>query len=221
MKNKLLLISILALINLAITSSNVMARSYSTQHLSSEHSYSEHASSKQARHSKHHFNSKNRFKDKAKVIKVTPLYKTVRTMTPHKECWQEEISVDHYHNKHHLSDDNSGIILGGLIGGAAGHQFGKGHGKEVATVIGSVIGAVVGNNIEKNNHHRNRHYHSSHDNQEPYYKTQCKTHKTYSQTKKIVGYKVKYRYQGHNFWTKTKHHPGKYLDIRINLHPLG
>ena len=45
------------------------------------------------------------------------------------------------------TQEQSGMVLGGLVGGAVGSQFGRGDGRTAATIIGAVIGASVGSSI--------------------------------------------------------------------------
>jgi surface antigen len=45
------------------------------------------------------------------------------------------------------TQEQSGMVLGGLVGGAVGSQFGRGDGRTAATIIGAVIGASIGSSI--------------------------------------------------------------------------
>jgi surface antigen len=45
------------------------------------------------------------------------------------------------------TQEQSGMVLGGLVGGAVGSQFGRGDGRTAATIIGAVIGASIGGSI--------------------------------------------------------------------------
>ncbi len=49
----------------------------------------------------------------------------------------------------------------------------------------------------------------------------CSSNNHYTKEQIIVGYKVKYRYKGRYFWTRTYNHPGRYIDINVQLQPLG
>lgn len=46
-----------------------------------------------------------------------------------------------------LTNEQQGVVLGGLAGGILGNQVGGGSGKAVATIIGAGIGMAVGGNI--------------------------------------------------------------------------
>lgn len=46
-----------------------------------------------------------------------------------------------------VTQEQSGMVVGGIVGGVLGSQFGRGEGRTVATILGTVIGATIGGNI--------------------------------------------------------------------------
>ncbi|MFK5987112.1 MAG: glycine zipper 2TM domain-containing protein [Pseudomonadota bacterium] len=152
------------------------------------------------------------FNDQARVIKVNPIYETVEIHRPVQKCWDEEIV---YHSTQQQHNNYGGLVAGGIIGGIAGHQVGGGHGKDVATVAGTLLGAIIGNNITT--HHRPQYRPVK---KHIRYETHCDTIDNITSREEIVAYRVKYRYKGHTYWTRTKHHPGKYIDVSVNVKPL-
>jgi len=82
--------------------------------------------------------------DEAKVIRTSPVYKTITKKTPYEECWDERIQV-----VQQQSSSGLGTLLGGITGGILGNQVGGGNGKTVATIGGAIVGSVVGNNLSK------------------------------------------------------------------------
>lgn len=48
-----------------------------------------------------------------------------------------------------VSNQDAGVVTGGLVGGAVGSLFGSGSGKILAAVGGTVLGAVIGGSIGK------------------------------------------------------------------------
>jgi surface antigen len=52
-----------------------------------------------------------------------------------------------------VSNQDAGVVTGGLVGGAVGSLFGSGSGRIVAavggTVLGAVIGGAIGHNMDK------------------------------------------------------------------------
>ncbi len=161
---------------------------------------------------KHNLHNKS-FNDQARVVKVKPIYKRVKVHHPKERCYQEKVVVRPSHQSNH---NYGGIITGGIIGGVAGHQIGGGRGKDVATVAGTLIGAIIGDSVA-NQHRPHYRKHKKHIR----YETHCDTIDTLTYRNKVTGYRVKYRYKGHNYWTKTKHHPGKYIDVNVSIRPLG
>ncbi len=141
----------------------------------------------------------------AKVLRATPIYKTVRVSAPQQECWDEPVT------HHHASNDNvGGMILGGIIGGAIGNRFGKGNGKKAAIAAGTLLGAGIGHNM------------SRHNPPMPTYTTteqRCRTINNYHEEQRVEGYRVKYMYQGQIYHTVTNHHPGDRIRVMITVTP--
>ncbi len=144
---------------------------------------------------------RNGYSDTARVLQVRPIYEAVQVNYPRQECWEEPV--------YRRSGGNSAVpmITGAIIGGAVGNQFGKGHGRDALTVAGALLGGAIGNDIGRNNYG-------------PGYETmerRCRTVDYYTTRQEVVGYRVKYRYNGHVSWTRTDTHPGRY--IRVNVRP--
>jgi len=45
------------------------------------------------------------------------------------------------------TQEQSGMVVGGILGGLLGAQVGQGSGRTAATIVGTVIGATIGGNI--------------------------------------------------------------------------
>jgi uncharacterized protein YcfJ len=149
--------------------------------------------------------SEHGFIDHAKVIEAQPLYETVAVANPVTECWTETVNRSSYRPGAYIAP-----IAGGIVGGVVGHQFGKGRGKTALTVAGTLLGASVGHGLG----------HSSYP-QRPTVEhvRQCETVNHYEQQQQLVGYRVKYRYEGQTYYTQTTEHPGKQLPVRVNVYP--
>lgn len=148
------------------------------------------------------------FTDTAKVLKVKPLYETVQYNQPEERCWNERVR----HNRgYSRSNSYTPTIAGAIIGGVVGNQFGKGNGKDAATVAGAILGGSIGNDLGKRDYSRS------------YVTTErrCETVNNYREKQELVGYRVKYRYNGKSFWTRTDRHPGDYLTLNVSLAPTG
>jgi len=163
-----------------------------------------------------HSESSDTYYDRAKVLSAVPIYKTVSISTPHRECRQVPVvSYDKgYGGKHYKSA--TPIILGSVVGAAVGNQFGHGTGKTIGTIAGGILGGSVardvqhryGNNGYKGRGHR---YETT--------RTQCDTYDEYHDEDRIDGYRVKYRYNGRVYHTRTDTDPGKRMRVKVSVIP--
>ncbi len=84
--------------------------------------------------------------ESVKVTRSEPIYKTITTQKPIRECWEESEQVT---SQGGSGNDVIGGIVGGAIGGALGNQVGKGSGKTAATIGGAIVGAMVGQSANR------------------------------------------------------------------------
>lgn len=151
------------------------------------------------------FADNSAFDTQAKVIWAEPEYETIQVNNPQTNCWDEP--VDQYYSE---NNEVVPMVIGGVLGGVVGHQFGKGRGKDASTVAGAILGSVVGHNM-------------SDYGDEDYRVTserRCQEVDHWESERQLTGYRVKYRYGGHDYFTHTQDHPGKWLDIRVSVDPL-
>ncbi len=149
--------------------------------------------------------SDNVFSDKARVISAKPIYETVRVNHPEERCWNEQV----YRRDRGYSDSYTPSIAGAIVGGAGGNQFGKGSGKKVMTVAGALLGASVGRDISRSSDGRRYVTHER----------RCEVVDHYEEKEQLVGYRVKYKYNGQVFHTRTANDPGRWLEVRVSLQP--
>ncbi|WP_458699733.1 glycine zipper 2TM domain-containing protein [Sulfurospirillum sp. 1307] len=143
--------------------------------------------------------------DRARVIKSTPIYKTVTKRVPYQECWNEEVPV----RRGSYNDDYPiGTIIGGVAGGVIGHQVGKGRGNDLATVGGAIIGSLVGHNLSK---HERRYESTSYETRK-----RCVTKYQESYEEKFVGYKNIAKYKGRRI-VKISNNRLRYIPIEIEI----
>ncbi len=138
----------------------------------------------------------------AKVVSATPIYETVEINRPTQECWDERVV-------HRRSRSHTGTIAGGILGGVIGNQFGHGRGKAAMTVAGTLLGASVGRDISRD--HGGRGYVT--------HERRCETVDHYVTEEQLVGYRVKYRYKGDIYRTRTDEHPGKRIPVEVSVKP--
>jgi len=137
--------------------------------------------------------------DYAKVVDVDPIYETRRVSSPQRECYEEPVT--RYRS---ANDSYTGIIAGGIVGGVLGNQVGKGRGKDVATVAGTLLGGSVGRDLTRGDDYA---YTSS--------ERHCEVVDHYYEDEHVTGYRVKYRYDGDIYTTRTDYHPGKKIRIKV------
>jgi uncharacterized protein YcfJ len=155
----------------------------------------------------------NSFYDEARVVKVKPIYREVADYYPEKHCWNERVYRERRRDDHY---DYVPTITGAIIGGVVGNQFGKGRGRDAMTVAGALLGGAVGHNIGNDYYDRDR------DRYRDGYTTterRCEYRDDYRSHKQLVGYRVKYRYKGKMFHTRTREHPGRWIRVRVTVDP--
>ena len=144
----------------------------------------------------------NHIHDQARVLEATSLIDIVEIPVEHRECWTEEV-----YGSRSTHSSGIGMLVGSIIGGVVGNQLGKGDRRKVATVAGTVLGATIGHNNDRR------------PKSEPYHTTEqrCRVQTSYVQEERLRGYHITYRYQGKTFTTETRHHPGKFITVRVHV----
>lgn len=146
------------------------------------------------------------YRDKAEVTRVEPLYRPVQVARPIKRCWMERVTHT-IRPRPHLG----ATLAGGVIGGVIGHELGPRRGQAPLTVAGALAGAAIGRGLSRQVHAGPAS--ASRDVQ------RCTTIDRYEQRQQLIGYSVEYRYAGQTFTTQTRHHPGRYLRMRVQVDP--
>ena len=152
------------------------------------------------------------FYARAKVISVTPVYETVTVSTPREVCRNVPAG---YKQERHYGDYTSAtpMIAGGILGAAVGNQFGRGTGKTVTTIAGGVLGGSIARDLQ------HRHKVSSGYHHDRRVLTRCESIEDFHTEERLDGYRVKYRYNGRIFSTRTETPPGKKIGIRVSVAP--
>lgn len=148
------------------------------------------------------FSDDEEYVDYAQVIASEPIYETVQVIHPVRECWNEEVEY------RRGGESATGAIAGGVVGGVIGHQFGRGSGRAAMTMVGTLLGATVGRDLdgpERRVIADERH---------------CEIVDRYTEEKRLVGYRVTYRYKGKNLVTRTETEPGDTIPVRVAIEPL-
>ncbi len=144
----------------------------------------------------------------ARVIDVQPLYETVTVNTPREVCREERYVVSTPERR----PNGAAPFLGAVLGGVFGHAVADGRkDKQVATAAGALIGGAVGMNMA---------------NRQPVpatnrYETRqmCSLRDNITTEESLVGYNVRYRYQGETYMMRTDRHPGDTVRVRVDVTP--
>lgn len=142
----------------------------------------------------------------ADVLRVDPVYETVRYREPREEC--REVEVERVERDG--GDPTGGTIVGAIIGGVIGNQVGKGNGRRAATAAGAVIGGAIGHNVDKNNGPGRTRVATE---------QRCRVVDVEREERRIAGYDVEYRFKGDVFVSRLPYDPGNKLRVRVAVSP--
>lgn len=149
--------------------------------------------------------------DYAQVISAQPIVKMVRVSTPREECWQEEVAYrDGGSSRHdHGAVPVLGAVLGGAFGNAVGHSK---RNKQVGSLVGAVLGASLAASASSRAHRPARVTYVTEE--------RCRVYQDYREEERILGYRVKYRYNERNYTTRMDRDPGDRLKVRLSVSPV-
>lgn len=145
----------------------------------------------------------------AEVIDSRPIYQSVTVASPTEECWQEEVRVRD--SRHQGS--NTPVLLSTIIGGAIGNAVGNNKSSQrVGTVVGAVLGHSVGRDIVRANSHP----------QPARYQTvqHCEEVTQYRDEERLIGWQVRYRFNGEEYSVRTDQDPGDRIRLRVSHDPV-
>ncbi|WP_346836958.1 glycine zipper 2TM domain-containing protein [Microbulbifer sp. SAOS-129_SWC] len=147
--------------------------------------------------------------DYARVVSATPVYNEVQVRTPRTQCWDQQVA-------YRQPGSPAGALIGGLIGAAIGNKAGghghhrhyRRHSRGASTVAGAAVGALLGSEISRAN-------------APVQYTTEqrCQVVDDYTTRRELVGYDVRYRYNGREYLTRTDQAPGDRIRVRVDVSP--
>ena len=134
----------------------------------------------------------------AKVISVDPVRESMNN--PHQVCRDEVVShTAPPKDQHRLI----GTAIGAVAGGLLGNQVGGGRGKTLATVAGAVGGGYAGNRIE-----------ASRQQGQVTSSVQRRCETVNNTSNKIIGYDVRYVFNGVTRTVRMDHDPGDRVQVQ-------
>jgi uncharacterized protein YcfJ len=133
-----------------------------------------------------------------KVVSVDPVHS--KTSNPREVCHDETVThTAPPRDQHQIA----GTAIGAIAGGLLGNQIGGGKGKTLATVAGAVGGGYAGNRIEA---------HQQRGQVTTSVERKCST--VSNSSDKIVGYDVRYEYNGVTRTVRMDHDPGNRVVVQ-------
>jgi len=141
---------------------------------------------------------------RAKVVRAEPVYETRQSAYPEERCWNEQV------RRGGGTGSYTPTIAGAILGGVAGNQFSKGKRRDALTLAGALLGASIGHDYTRRGPGRS------------YVTTErrCEQVERYREEKHLLGYDVTYRYRGRLFTTRSSSHPGKNIQVRVQVEPV-
>jgi Predicted outer membrane lipoprotein len=146
--------------------------------------------------------------DEAPVLSSTPIYQVQESRIPRQECWEEQVQ---YQAPTYQSATPGliGALVGGALGNAVGHHK---RNKQVGAVVGAVIGGSIGSDIARNRSGGGTYYTDTVE--------RCRTVYTNVQEEKLVGYDVRYSYNGVQRTVRMPYDPGSTVRVRVDVEPV-
>ncbi|TCO76710.1 glycine zipper 2TM domain-containing protein [Chromatocurvus halotolerans] len=142
----------------------------------------------------------------AKVVSAEPIVRVVSERIPHEICREERVRVVERGSRS-ATPGIVGAVVGGTVAGVLGRNSRY---QPVIAGAGAVVGASVGSDIGRRRHH------------DSYYMTEevCSVEYQRREREEIDGYRVRYRYSGNIYETRTEREPGRTIPLRVEIQPL-
>lgn len=103
-------------------------------------------------------------------------------------------------------------VVGGIVGAAVGSQIGGGSARYATSAIGSMVGGMAGRQVYDANHRQRVGTVRVCD---PVYGDDD----YYRDERSVNAYDVTYEYAGRTYTTRTDHHPGDRIRVRVDVRP--
>jgi uncharacterized protein YcfJ len=163
--------------------------------------------------------------DVARVVSATPIYD--RVAEPRRECRTEQVTA--YEERRTVRREEApresggigaGTVVGAIVGGVIGHQFGgSSAGRDHGTAAGAVVGGLIGNQVDRDN---SGYSPASRDvvvERTPVTREVERCDNVAESREVIVGYDVRYEYNGREFRTRLAYDPGPQMPVNEEVRP--
>jgi uncharacterized protein YcfJ len=150
--------------------------------------------------------------EEASVLSSTPIYHVVETTQPERQCWEEEVVREARSSPPSRSATPGilGAVIGGALGNAVGHRK---RNQQVGTVVGAILGGSIARDVVRNGERRET---------VEYIDTveRCRTVHASYQEEKLVGYDIRYSYNGTESTVRLPQDPGATIRVRVSVEPV-
>ena len=166
--------------------------------------------------------------DVARVLSATPVYE--RVTSPRRDCHTEQVTAYEERRSARPAEEvraperngiGAGTILGAIVGGVIGHQFGNSTGgRDHGTAAGAVIGGLIGNAAERDA--EAGYQAASRDvvvDRVPVTREVQRCGTVADSRDVIVGYDVRYEYNGREFRARLPQDPGPEMPVNVEVRP--
>lgn len=160
-----------------------------------------------------HDHDRQRFFAEGRVTHAEPIYETYyyRESRGHGRdegyeiCRTRDVEVE----RRHSGGNPASTIIGGALGATVGSHAGHSRESQVfGAIAGGLIGGAIGHELGGKGETTVR------------YRTEreCKVEYRHHR-RELVGYEVRYRYNGREFLTFTERHPGRFIELEVEVTP--
>ncbi|MHA7880812.1 MAG: glycine zipper 2TM domain-containing protein [Saccharospirillum sp.] len=157
------------------------------------------------------WSDRQRFSDEGRVVSAVPVYETYyyressRRDDRYEICRTRNVEVE----RSYRGGNPASTIIGGAVGATVGSQTGSSPESQIfGAIAGGIIGGAIGHELggrgETIVHYRTE--------------RECEVEYRHRQ-RELVGYEVRYRYNGREFMTFMDRHPGRYVRLEVEVTP--
>lgn len=180
--------------------------------------------------------ARNDVYDYAKVVRVDPILRSgYRSEPVQQQCRyrdaddvyaggyeEEEDRYRGYEDRGYGTGATPGgrtiaTVLGGIAGAVLGSQVGGGSGQVVGTAVGTMVGGAAGRSIYEGNQRQRT---VAQRGQVRVCEPVAVSGRDAYEDERVEGYDVAYEYAGRTFHTRTDHHPGDRIRVRVDVTPV-
>ena len=173
--------------------------------------------------------------DYARVVRVDPVFDSYATSSQGQRCYERPTYVsgsgDYYpHDGSYRRDDSyypqrtvgteggrtAATVIGGIVGAVVGSQVGGGSARYATSAVGSMLGGMAGRQIYEQSKRTGSDRTGTVRVCDP---VPVRNDGYYSGDRAVSAYDVTYEYAGRTYTTRTSHHPGDRLRVRVDVRP--